>query len=87
VSKFELPKLQFERTFRHKISCKTHLEQENYCFKNIFGILMEFSILQLKKQEQNLVQSGRKAVSKFELPKPLFERTVKSKIAGKTHFE
>jgi len=39
----------------------------------------------LKKALQNLVQSGRKAVSKFELPETQFEMTVKDKIACKTH--
>jgi len=36
---------------------------------------------------QNLVQLGRKAVSKFELPVALFERTVSEKIACKIHLE
>jgi len=33
------------------------------------------------------VHSGRKAVSKFELPEAQFERTVKEKIDCKTYFE
>jgi len=44
VSKFELPKTQFERTVRDKIACKTHLESENGSFKYIFGILIKFPI-------------------------------------------
>jgi len=32
-----------------------------------FGILIKFSIQQPEKTLQNLVQSGRKAASKFEL--------------------
>jgi len=35
----------------------------------------------------NLVQSGRKGVSKFELPKTQFVRTVRDKIACKTHLD
>jgi len=35
----------------------------------------------LKKTLQILVQSGRKVVSKFELPEIQFERTVRNKIA------
>jgi len=79
VSEFELPETQWERTFRDKIACQIHLEQENYSFKHIFGILIEFPIQQHEKTLQNLVQQVRKAVSKFELSKTQFERTVKDK--------
>jgi len=41
----------------------------------------------LKKTLENLVQSVRKAVSKFERPETQFEKTVRDKIAGKTHLE
>jgi len=34
-----------------------------------------------------LVQSGRKALSKFELPETQFKRTVRDKIACKTRLE
>jgi len=68
VSKFELPETQFKRTVRNEISCKTHLEWENDCFKHFFGILIKFSIPCAKKTIQNLVQSGKEAVSKFDLP-------------------
>jgi len=34
-----------------------------------------------------MVQSGRKAVSKFELTETEFESTVRGKIACKTHLE
>jgi len=44
MSKFELPKMQWERTVRDKISCQTHLEWENDCFKHIFEILIKFPI-------------------------------------------
>jgi len=40
-----------------------------------------------EKTLQNLVQSGKEAVSKFELTKIQFERTVKNKIVCKTHLE
>jgi len=43
VSKFDLPE-QFERTVRDKITCKTHLERENDCFKHIFEIFINFPI-------------------------------------------
>jgi len=39
------------------------------------------------KKLQTLVQSGRKAVSKFELPETQFERTDRNKIASKTHLD
>jgi len=39
------------------------------------------------KTLQKEVQSERKAVSKFELPETLFERTVRYKIVCKTHLE
>jgi len=42
---------------------------------------LNFLINNIKKTSQNVVQSGRKAVSKFELPETLFEKTVKDKIA------
>jgi len=41
----------------------------------------------LKKTLQNFVQSGRKAVSKFELPETQFEKIVRDKIACKSHLE
>jgi len=44
MSKFELPETQFERVVKNKITCKTHLEWENYCFKHIFEILINFFI-------------------------------------------
>jgi len=56
VSKFELPKTQFERTVRDKMACKTHLEWEKNIFKDIFGILIKFSIQPPEKKLQNLVQ-------------------------------
>jgi len=39
------------------------------------------------KTLQKEVESGRKAVSKFELPETQFERTVRDKIACKTNLE
>jgi len=42
--KFELSEIQFERTVRDKIACKTHLEWQNDCFKYIFGIFIKFPI-------------------------------------------
>jgi len=44
VPKFELPETPLERTVRDKIACKTHLEEENDCFKDIFGIFIKFTI-------------------------------------------
>jgi len=44
-SKFELSETQFIGTVRNKIAYKVHLEQENDCFKHIFGILIKFPIL------------------------------------------
>jgi len=40
-----------------------------------------------KKTLQNLVQSERNTVSKFKLTETQFERTVRGKIACKTHLE
>jgi len=68
VSKLELPETQFERAGRDKIVCETHLEWENDRLKLIFGILIKFPIQYPEKTLQNLVQSGRKAVLKYELP-------------------
>jgi len=48
---------------------------------------LKFLSTNLKKNLQNLVQSERKAVSKFELPETQFEKTVRDKIASKTHLE
>jgi len=54
----------------------TFLESSlNFIFKN------------LKKHYKNLVQSERKAVSKFELPQTHFERTDKDKITRQTYLE
>jgi len=44
VSKFELPKSQFEMTLSNKIAWKLHLEWENDSFKYIFGIPIKFPI-------------------------------------------
>jgi len=41
VSKFKLPKTQFEKTVMDKIACKTRLKWENDCFKHIFGIFFK----------------------------------------------
>jgi len=41
----------------------------------------------MKKTLQNLVRSGRKAVSNFELAETQFERTVRDKIDCKIHLE
>jgi len=54
-------------------------------FKHTFGILIKFHIQYIEKTLQNLVQSLIKAVSKFELLKTHFKRTVWDKIACKTH--
>jgi len=48
---------------------------------------LNFLLNNVKKSLQNLVQSGRKAVSKLKYLETQFERTVKNKIAGKTHLE
>jgi len=87
VYKFELPKRRFSRTVKAKIACKTHLEYENDYFKHIFEILIKFPIKLPKKTLQNLVQSGGKGVSKFDLTETQFERTVKNKITCQTHLE
>jgi len=81
MSKFELLEIQFEKTVRDKIVRKTQLVWENDYFKNIFGILIKFSIQFPEKTQENLVQSGRQAVSKFELLETQFERTVRNKLA------
>jgi len=44
MSKFELPEAQFERTFRAKIACQPHLEEENVCFNHIFVIFFKFLV-------------------------------------------
>jgi len=87
VWQFELSETQFVRTVRDKIGCKTHLELENDCFKYIFGILIKFSFQWHKKPLQNHVKSERKVVWKFELSETQFVRTVRDKIACKTHLE
>jgi len=46
---------------------------------------LNFLSKNLKKTLQDLVQSGRKVVSKFELPETQFESTVRDKIECKTH--
>jgi len=69
VSKFELSERQYKETVRDKIAYKVHLQRENDSFKHIFGILIKFPIQQPVKILQNLVQSERKAVSKFQMPK------------------
>jgi len=40
-----------------------------------------------KKTVQNYVQSGKKVVSKFELPKTQFDSIVRDKIDSKTRLE
>jgi len=35
---------EYSLTVRNKISCQTHLEEENNSFKHIFGILIKFPI-------------------------------------------
>jgi len=87
VSKFELSETLFERTVRDKIACQNHLEWENDSLKQIFGILIKFPIHQPEKTLQNFVQSGRKAVSKFELPETQFQKTVQDKTACQTHLK
>jgi len=81
MSKLELPETQFERVVEDKITCETYLEWENDWFKHIFGILTKFPIQKPEKTLQNLVQFGRKVVTKFELTETQFERTVRDKIA------
>jgi len=44
VSKFELPKSQFERIGSDIIVQKTQFDLENDCFKHIFGIFIKFPI-------------------------------------------
>jgi len=87
VSKFELPETQFERTVRDKIACQTYLKRENYCFEHIFGIPVKFAIRYPKKTLQNFVESGKKAVLKFEMLETQLERTVRDKIASKTQIK
>jgi len=57
----------------------------------VLSTFLEFSLNFLfkneKKHYENLVPSGGKAVSKFELPETQFERTVSDKIHCKTHLE
>jgi len=57
----------------------------------VLSTFLEFSLNFLfnnfKKTLNNLVQSERKAVSKFELPESQFDRTVKDKIVCKSHLE
>jgi len=44
VSKCALPEIPFERTVSNEIASKTHLEWENYGFKQIFEIFIKFPI-------------------------------------------
>jgi len=57
----------------------------------VLSIFLESSLNLLlnnmEKIPEKLVQSGRKAVSKFKLSETQFERTVRNKIACKTHLE
>jgi len=63
------------------------LGQENDYFNHIFRILIKGPIRQPKKTLQNLLQSGKKAVSKFELSETQFLITIRDKIAYKTYLE
>jgi len=87
LSKFKMPETQFQRTVKDKIDYKTHLKSENDCFKYIFEILIKFPIQQHEKTLENLIKSGRKAVSNFEMSETQFERTVRDKIDYKTHLK
>jgi len=60
VSKFELTKTQFQRTVKDKIVGKTHLKWENYCFKDIFGILIKFPIQWHKESYEIWYSQGEK---------------------------
>jgi len=60
-------------------SLENPLKIRKLLFKYIFRILIKFPIPTLEKTVKNLVQPGRKAVSKFELPEIHFERTVRDK--------
>jgi len=44
VSKFKLSEIQYERTVRDKLGCKTRLDLKIDCFKYIFRILIKFPI-------------------------------------------
>jgi len=48
---------------------------------------LNFPYNNFKMRRQNMVQSGRKVVSKFELPETQFERTVVDQIAVNIHME
>jgi len=49
--------------------------------------LLNFLFNNLKKNYKDLVQSGKEAVSKFELPETQFQKTVRDKITCETHLE
>jgi len=55
--------------------------------RTILESLISFLSNNQKKTLQNLVHSVRKAASKLELSEKQFERTVKDKLACKTHLE
>jgi len=68
---------------------KTNLEGENDCLSTFLESSLNFLPHNQKKNLENLVQSSRKGVSKFELPETQFEArfegTISDKIACKTH--
>jgi len=54
-------------------------------FSTFLKSSLNFLSNNLKKTVEKLVQWKREAVSQFELPETQFERTVRDKIACKTH--
>jgi len=87
VSKFELPETQFKRTERQKSPVKITWSKKMTILSTFLESSSNFLFNHLEKILQNLVQSGKKAVSKFELPKSQFESTVRDKIICKIHLK
>jgi len=53
----------------------------------VLSTFLKFSLKFLSNNLKKPLQSGRKTVSNFELPETQFEKTVRDKIASKSHLK
>jgi len=90
VSKSELSNFDLKHGLKRqsgiKLPVKPTWSEKMTVLSTFLESLLNFLSNNIKKL-RDWVQSGRKAVSKFELTETQFERTVNDKIAAKTHLK
>jgi len=87
MSKFELPKRQFERTVMHKIPCKTPWRKKMTVSSTFLKSALNFLSSHWKKCSKTWYSQGEKQFQSLNCQKYNLKKQSRTNLPGKTHLD